>query len=192
MSYAIDQDPYCYSGTTVLINKAALTDQEKLDLFESAITAQRAEEPSPSGRFSLSHYCNLHRHLFQDVYSWAGQYRKVRIGKGDSMFCYPEHISSQMRDLFTELKSDRILCRLTARAFNKKAASFMSTLNAIHPFREGNGRTQLAFFTLLADNAGHPLNSELLDPEEYLHAMITAFNDDEDPLQNVIFKLIKP
>ena len=190
MSYAIEHDPSCYPDSTVLINKTGLTNQSDLDLFEAVMTAQRAEEPFPNGRFSVNHYRNLHHHLFQDIYSWAGQYRKIRIGKGDSMFCYPEHIAVQMRDLFSKLKAEHYLCDLPSKEFSPKASSFMSTLNAIHPFREGNGRTQLTFFTLLANHAGHSINSNALDPTEYLQAMITAFNGDESQLSKVILQII--
>ena len=87
--YEVQPDPYCYAGTDVLKNIPGLRDSGDLRLFETAITSQRAEEPLPSGRLNASHYRAIHRHLFQDVYRWAGRYRTVRIAKGDSMFCYP-------------------------------------------------------------------------------------------------------
>jgi cell filamentation protein len=75
-------DPYCYSGSTVLKNIPGLRSQRALDRFEAAITAQRADEPLPSGRLSVAHYRAVHHHLFQDVYAWAGRFRTVRISKG--------------------------------------------------------------------------------------------------------------
>ena len=43
----------------------------------------------PSGKLTEEHYRRVHRHIFRDVYTWAGEYReKVRISKGDSTFCY--------------------------------------------------------------------------------------------------------
>ena len=65
---------------------------------------QRAEEPYPVGRLSINHFRAIHRHLFQDVYAWAGRFRTVRISKGGSMFCYPEHIRAETRRLFDQLK----------------------------------------------------------------------------------------
>jgi transposase-like protein len=50
---------------------------------------QRSAEPLPAGKLTYPHYCAIHRHLFQDVYTWAGKPRTVRIAKGGSMFCYP-------------------------------------------------------------------------------------------------------
>ena len=67
-------DPYCYPGTTVLRNVPNIRDQAELDEFEAAMTAQRADEPLPGGRLSVSHYRRIHHHLFQDVYFWAGRF----------------------------------------------------------------------------------------------------------------------
>jgi cell filamentation protein len=83
------------------------------------------------------------------------------------------------------------LQNLDAQTFSRKAAHFLAELNAIHAFREGNGRSQLTFFALLADNAGHPLKIDKMDPDEMLAAMIASFNGDERRLANVIDGLIK-
>ena len=74
--YRAEPDPYCYPGTTVLINRLGTTDQSILDAFEAEMTSQRAAEPLPIGRLSYSHYRAIHRHFFRDVYAWAG-----RIGR---------------------------------------------------------------------------------------------------------------
>ena len=66
----------------------------------------------------------------------------------------------------------------------------MAELNAIHPFREGNGRAQLSFLVLLADHAGHPLDSARVVPAEVLDAMIASFSGDEKPLTRLISELI--
>ena len=79
---------------------------------------------------------------------------------------------------------------LDASTFSGKAAHFLAELNAIHAFREGNGRTQLTFFALLAHHAGHPAHFEKLDPEEMLEAMIASFDGDERKLAAVIEELI--
>lgn len=62
-----------------------------------------------------------------------------------------------MNNLFLWLKSESFLNNLPADAFAPRAAHFLATLNAIHPFREGNGRTQMAFLSMLASHADHPL-----------------------------------
>lgn len=183
-------DPYCYPGTTVLRNKAGIREVGALEAYEAAITAQRADEPLPTGRLTASHYRAVHRHLFQDLYAWAGKYRTVRISKDGSAFCYPENIASQMNSLFGRLKADACLTRLTPNRFAAKAADFLSTLNAIHPFREGNGRTQTTFLALLAHHAGHPLDLTRLEPERFLAAMVASFRNDDRPLEEEIRRLI--
>jgi cell filamentation protein len=183
-------DPYCYPDTTILINKLNLRDQKQLDAFEAEITMQRASEPFPNGRLSYPHYCAIHRHIFQDVYAWAGKIRTVRISKDGSMFCYPEHIDGQMRKLFGELRKDNYFRRQSAGEFSRKASHFLTELNAIHPFREGNGRSQLALLTLLAERAEYPLSLNKLDPNEMLTAMVTSFSGKEARLQKLIEMMV--
>jgi cell filamentation protein len=85
-----------------------------LQRFESVIVKQRALEPLPRGNLSVSHYRAIHRHLFQDVYRWAGRFRTVRIHKGGNTFCYPEYLTDQMKQLFTGLKEADYLSGLNA------------------------------------------------------------------------------
>lgn len=91
--YDTTPDPYCYPGTRVLKNLANLTRAADLKRFELALTTQRFAEGLPGGLLSVRHYYAVHRHIFQDVYAWAGKPRTVRINKGSSTFCYPEHIA---------------------------------------------------------------------------------------------------
>lgn len=184
-------DPYCYPGTTVLKNIPGLRAQKALGRFEAAMTAQRSDEPLPSGRLSATHYRNIHLHLFQDVYPWAGKHRTVRISRGNSAFCYPEHIDREMQSLFKALRRAKYFRDLNAKDFATRSASFLAELNAIHPFREGNGRTQTTFLALLADRAGHPLFLDRLRPKNFLSAMIASFAGNERPLEREIMRLIR-
>jgi cell filamentation protein len=184
-------DPYCYPGTNVLKNRRNLRTQMALDRFETAITAQRFNEPMPAGELTEQHYRRVHRHIFRDVYTWAGEYReKVRISKGDSTFCYPEHIPQEMAKLFEGLRRDNNLQELSAQEFARGAATFLATLNAIHAFRDGNGRSQLAFMGLLANAARHPLNFDRIIPQDFLAAMIRSFQGDEEGLVSQIVQLL--
>ena len=176
-------DSYCYEGTTVLKNIPDIRNQPALDAFEAAMTAQRSDEPLLQGDLDVAQYYSIHHHLFQDVYEWAGEIRTVRISKGGSAFCYPEYIEQEIQTLFDDLKIRTYLQGLSADEFAMRAAHFLSTLNAIHPFREGNGRAQTSFLLLLADQAGHPLNLDKLVPERFMEAMIVSFEKDEGPLE---------
>src|SRR5712675_1934500 len=101
--YAAVDDPYCYPGTTILKNKLGLKNQRELDAFESEISLQRSTESLPAGRLSYTHYRAIHRHLFQDVYSWAGKVRTVTMSKRGNTFCHPENIRREMDRLFGSL-----------------------------------------------------------------------------------------
>jgi cell filamentation protein len=106
----------------------------------------------------------------------------VRISKDNSMFCYPENIDSEATKLFAKLKTHRFMQGLSSKDFAKQTA--------IHAFREGNGRVQLSFFLLLADQAGHPLDFDNFDPDTFLEAMIMSFGGDEASLANLVEGLI--
>jgi cell filamentation protein len=179
---AVDDDPYCYRGVDCLKNRLGLRDPGTLQAFELEMSTLRAEEPLPSGRFGSAHYRRIHRHLFQDVYTWAGRYRTVRTAKGGNWFCFPEHISTEMERLFKRLGGAAFLPGSSSGAFVIAAAEFLGDLNAIHPFREGNGRAQLAFMHLVALRADHPLRFEKVKRSTFLPAMIRSFDGDYQPL----------
>jgi cell filamentation protein len=181
--YGAFEDPYCYPRTSILRNLPGLRSQAALQRFETIATAQRADEPLPNGRLGVAHYKAIHRHLFQDVYSWAGQFRTVSVGKDGSVFCYPANIVREMTLLFGSLRQRKYLQGVEITEFVSHAAHFLAELNAIHPFREGNGRTQTTFMVLLAIRAGRTVRVELLRPRRFLAAMITSFDGDERPLR---------
>ncbi|WP_342635036.1 Fic/DOC family protein [Rhodoplanes roseus] len=144
------------------------------------------------GPLDVTQYRALHRHPFQDVYAWAGRFRTVRIGKGGSVFCYPENIRGEMTKLFATLRAADGFRGVRRAEFAERAAHFLAELNAVHPFREGNGRTQLALLTLLSDRAGHMLDLDRMQPAEMLDAMVRSFEGDEAPLRNLVFDLSAP
>jgi cell filamentation protein len=98
------------------------------------------------------------------------------------MFCYPENIAAEMKRVFADLKGARFLHGLSAEDFAVTAAHVLSEINAIHPFREGNGRTQFAFMALLGAEAGHPLDFVQLERERFLSAIKESFRGDERAL----------
>jgi cell filamentation protein, protein adenylyltransferase len=144
----------------------------------------------PKENWDFQHFKDVHHHLFQDVYNWAGRVRTVRISKSGNPFCFPEIIETQAAKLFDDLKQADYLRNLDTTAFCSTGAHFLAELNAVHAFREGNGRAQLTFFALLADYAGHPLDLDRLQPDEMLEAMIASFDGDEHKLATAIKSLI--
>ena len=144
------------------------------------------------GVLDVRQYRAVHRHLFQDVYSWAGRFRTVRISKGSSMFCYPENIPAEMDRLFRSLGDQDELRGRDRAAFARQSAHVLAELNAIHPFREGNGRCQLVFLVLIAERAGHPLDLDRMEPGAMLAAMIRSFDGDETALRDLVLDLASP
>ncbi len=114
----------------------------------------------------------------------------MRISKGGNPFCFPEHIEGQANKLFGGLKAANFFRDLAPEDFVDKAAHFLAELNAIHALREGNGRSQLTFFDMLATHAGYPLDMDHLDTKRMLEAMIASFDGDETQLRDLIAELI--
>ncbi len=155
-------DPYFYPDTNVLKNLAGIEDPNRLQQFEAVSTAQRISElsfnPVP-GAFDVPHLQRIHQHIFQDVYSWAGEFRTVGIRKeGGFWFCLLEFIEPSLIDLFDKLSGENKLKATTQEQFGSRAGYYMSQLNAIHPFREGNGRAQREFIRELGLHAGLHVN----------------------------------
>jgi cell filamentation protein len=100
------QDPYCYEGTTVLRNLLDIHDAATLEAFELEMSTLRAAEPLPEGAFNSDHYKQVHHHLFQDVYAWAGVPRTIQTSKGGNLFCLPAYINAQLETLFSIWAND--------------------------------------------------------------------------------------
>jgi cell filamentation protein len=186
--YDAFDDPYAYRGTSTLKNKLGLRDPDQLEAFELEMTTIRAREALPRGRFDAAHYRRVHRHLFQDVYSWAGKDRTVRTAKGGNPFCFPEYIVGQMNGLFATIGA--LLDAEDADVFVREAARFLGELNAIHPFREGNGRSQLAFMAMVGRAAGFPFAFDRVRRDTFLPAMVSSYDGDLELLVDELRALL--
>jgi len=149
-----ETDPYCWPGTACLRNKLGIRDSERLQISEFRIVAARdikiAQETLP-GEYNLEHFKAFHRNLFQDIYDWAGETRTVNLHKPGSTFAVWQFVDEQMSSVLHRLvATEGLLAGLKRRTFVRGLASFYGDINAIHPFREGNGRTQRAFLRQVA------------------------------------------
>ena len=187
-------DFYCYPHTQTLINKMHIKNGEKLAEIERMITlAKDADfDNNPiKGNLSLKYLCKIHHYLFCDIYDWAG---KVRGGdymfKGNTMFFRAIYIEQGFDDYYAKLKKENFLKRLEKSTFCERLAYFMGELNALHPFREGNGRTARLYFKQLAINAGYKLKFSNATKDELLSADIAAFKRDYAPLVKVLDKIV--
>ena len=186
-------DVYCIPGTAVLKNKAGITGQDQLDEYEGDFTAIRLLELTQNpveGFFDLAHLCKIHQYLFQDVYEWAGEVRSVDIIRGESRFCNVRHIQSYSNTVFSAIAAEKYLVNLEPKVFANRLAHYLSEINAIHPFREGNGRVQRLFISQLAEHAGYTLDYSALDQSELYPVMQESFLGNIQPLADLIFKII--
>ncbi len=166
-------DPYVYPGTAVLQNLAGLRDAEALADHEAQTSTLRLAQLAGltlSGSYDLPHLQAFHRFIFQDVYSWAGELRSVPLAKPGSMFALPEHVESYSAEVLNQLAREQYLRGLSRDEFAERLTYYYAEINAVHPFREGNGRTQRAFLRQLAMDADHSLGWEHLEPKMLVHA----------------------
>jgi len=193
-NYQKHNDFYCYPGTTVLINKFDIRDKEALNTAERQITAlkiAKLEESPAKGSFDLKHIKNIHKFIFGDIYDWAGQIRRGDfLIKGDSIFCRAMFIESMAADIHTKLKADNFLRGLEKSDFISKLAYYMGEINALHPFREGNGRTQRLYFKQLCSKAGYDLEFSKTQKETLVKADIAAFNRDYSLLTKILDDMV--
>ena len=123
------------------------------------------------------------------MYPWAGKERTVNISKGQSQFAWTDYISSTITKKLKQLKSENHLKEYDFDTFTKRAAHYFNEMNAVHPFREGNGRTLRAFFDLLANEAGYILKWKEIDRDDYLHANIEGFQSNDMAMEAVFKKI---
>lgn len=180
-------DPYVYPGSDVLINKEGIRDADELRRFEAEITANRMEHLPRAFPVTYDGYRRIHRYIFGPVYAWAGRERTVNISKNGHMFCLVPHITREMERRFTIIQAENFLHGLTRPQFTARAAEHICEINAIHPFREGNGRTQRAFLECLAEQAGYHLDVQRIEPGGWIDASVRSFRDgDYEPMHRVI------
>lgn len=159
-------DPYVYPGTDVLRNKPGFRDEGALRAFEYEQTTDRAAELSSkpiTGKFDLDHLKAIHKHLFQDVYAWAGEVRTVNISKDAIGFAPASYIESYGRTVAADLAKENHLKGLDKPKFVERLANHFTEFNVLHPFREGNGRSTREFVGQLARNAGYELDQTRID-----------------------------
>lgn len=154
-------DHYCYASSDVLRNLFDLRNEADLARAEAKITVLRLNQLQKSpvaGKFDLEHLQEIHRRIFRDVYPWAGELRTVSISKGDSLFCRHEFVADEGRRIFSQLRQENVLRSLPQGKFCERLAYYFGEINALHPFREGNGRTQRVMLNAIAKQAGYEID----------------------------------
>ena len=184
-------DPYTDPATGVLRDKLGLITALDLKAAEREITHAALillPEAPVRPSYDLLHLRAIHRRIFGDIYHWAGQIRTVVIAKG-SPFCLPRYIEPSAAEIFGRLRQENFLRSLGRDEFLDRLTYYLGEVNAIHPFREGNGRAQRAFFEQLASDAGYTLNWQRLDADRNIAASVAIMHGDAAPMRKMLDEL---
>ena len=194
-SYKYVDPDYTYTDpkTGILRNLAGIKDQDALLFFESVAVAKRIQElyENPIKIKGIESLLTIHKHLFQDVYSWAGKKRKVEISKAGKQFFPTTHFDNAFRFIDTLISDYKNISKNDKDRIAERLAEILDNVNYLHPFREGNGRVQREFLRLLALEKDLVLNLNPPDDKNiYDQYMQGTINSDVKALTKLIFKLI--
>ena len=189
MYYSLDSTNLnCYEDSFVLINKLDIRKQEELDNVEQTITTINSaiiEEKQEFEDVDFNFYKDLHYQLFSDLYEWAGKVREINISKKATKFCLCDDIETLAVKCFDRLKNMNYFMDLPFAEFIDELTDLYCILNFFHPFREGNGRVQRLFLTLLIRNAGYDINFSDIDADELMIATIKSVTGDIFALKTI-------
>lgn len=195
MAYSLEPlSDGCYPGTAVLVNKLNIQDGQKLAQVEADITKLRIAqwEIQPlMDTFDFEHYKAIHQHLFGDLYDWAGQVRTVNLAKKGTHFCLAEKIEERGKLIFERLQRLNYLRGMEHDDFVEELVDFYCSTNELHPFREGNGRTQRVFLSQLVRNAGYRLNFSEIDGDLLMIATIQSAQGVRDLLKQALSDVVR-
>lgn len=181
-------DPYVDPASGCLRNRLGIIDRIELQNAErsaSLLREQSIRMHGLPGSYDLPHLQTFHRTIFQDVYPWAGEIRTCELARTHP-FCRPEYIEEQATQLLSNLAGEEHLRGLERADFVDRLTHYFSEINAIHPFREGNGRTQRIFFEQLARDAGFVLDWSLTTEHENVEACVAAIEGDTERLKSLL------
>ena len=190
----IDPDfTYTDPDTGVLRNLAEITDEDVLLFIESGAVTKRIQELSinPIKIKGIDSLFAIHKHLFQDIYAWAGKKRNVEISKDGKQFFPTSHFENANRYIETLILEYKKIGKNDKINIAHKLAEILDNINYLHPFREGNGRTQREFIRLLALEKGLSLNLNPADNANvYERYMQGTIKSDAKILTDLIIELI--
>lgn len=177
-----------------LYNLAEIKDSKILNIYESLKVAKRVEEllENPLKIKDSNSLMKIHHHLFQDIYKWAGEVRTVNISKDGKQFFDGERFSVAFKYVDNLILEYRNLKKKNIKEIAVKLAEILDNVNFLHPFREGNGRTQREFLRLLALEKGFILNLNPPDNKDiYEKYMKGVIESDLTILTELITELLK-
>lgn len=185
---------YCYKGSNVLINKLNIHDNKILKQAEEKIVAAKLfilRQNTMIKNFDVNHFKGIHKFLFEDIYPFAGKFRTENIAKGFFSFAEWEFIEDELSNLLKKLNESNNLKNLKRDEFVKAIAYYLSELNVLHPFREGNGRTIREFVRELCYVNDYLFDLQKIEPEDFLNACIKSVVDTSELEKLIDESLVK-
>lgn len=194
-SYKYLDPDYTYTDpkTGLLRNIQDITDTDVLLFVESSAVTKRLQElyENPIKIKGIDSLFEIHKYLFQDIYVWAGKKRIVEISKDGKQFFPTSHFENAFRYIDQLIKDFKKIPKNNKRQLAVKLAEILDNVNYLHPFREGNGRTQREFLRLFALEKGLTLNLNPPDNKSvYERYMKGTIESDVITLTELIFELI--
>jgi len=190
----VDPDFTYTNSNGVLHNLAKIEDEKVLLAYESLKVTKRIEElfENPIKIKDTNSLLVIHHYLFQDVYEWAGKVRTVNISKNGKPFFNGERFYIAYQFIDTLISEYRSILQTNKKELAHKLAEILDNVNYLHPFREGNGRTQREFLRLLALEKGITLNLNPPDNKDiYERYMNGTINSDVKILTALILEQIE-
>ena len=194
-SYKYLDPDYTYTDpkTGILRNLQDITEPDVLLFVESGAVTKRLQElyENPITVESIDSLFEIHRHLFQDIYVWAGKKRTVEINKDGKQFFPTSHFVRAFRYIDQLVAEFKQIPKADKKLLAEKLAEILDKVNYLHPFREGNGRTQREFLRLLALEKGLILNLNPPDDQKvYELYMKGTIESDVRTLTELVFELM--
>ena len=185
---------YFYEGTEVLKNLLDIRDEKKLSDTERSLVSVRISEINQApvkGNFDFKHLREINKFLFQDLYEWAGELRKCEMEKID-VFCLYSNLDYFANVIFSKLEQDNYFINFSDQEKITKLVDLFGDINALHPFREGNGRTQREFIEELAKVNGISLDLTQIGQNTMIDASHKSMSGDNTKLYDLFEECSKP
>jgi cell filamentation protein len=196
MKYYPPSDHIYYKDSDIPINKLDIHDSQLIHELERELLLRSYEffhtTLEETTLFDKNYLTSIHRHLFEKLYTWAGEYRTVNISKGSSMFCPYMNLESFSHDIFKQLENENYLrdfeSLILREEFAKRLAYYMCELIVLHPFNEGNGRTLRLFFDMIATYNGYEYidYADTLNDDAFISASIDCMETDCSKMEEII------
>lgn len=196
MKYYPPSNHIYYENSDIPINKLDIHDSQLIHELERELLLKSYEyfhtNLTEETCFDQKYLMSIHKHLFETLYTWAGEYRTVNISKGSSMFCPYMNLDAFSAEIFKQLESENYLRDYeddtSRQKFLQRLAYYMCELIVLHPFSEGNGRSLRLFFDMIVTYNGYEYidYADTLNDDAFITASINCMETDCSKMELII------